>query len=183
MPRLGRPGVPLAVVGLARALGRPALPRALVALWWIPVPDFLVNRLAPGLETIVPWLCAGAAQALGIDASWTRGSEFHPAAGGRLFGPGGALLFDPADGGLPLAVVLAGLGWYRAAGHGGPLARCAASALRVAPWAIPIQALGLVATCAVAIAGSPFGAGLLLHYGLWMAAAGGFHLRARRTPP
>jgi len=171
MARLGRPGIPLAVVGLARALGRPSPPCALVALWLIPVPDALVERLSPGLEAAVPALAAAVARAFGAQAEWI---------GGRLVAPAGALAFDAADGGLPLVWVLAGLGWYGAAARRGPLRDAGLAALRAAPWALAAQLLGLLAASGLVVAGRPAAAAVLLRDGVWSAAAAFGLWRAQR---
>ena len=173
MTRLGRPGIPLAMVGLARALGRPALPRALVAAWMIPLPNFITHALSPGLEALVGKGAAVLAHALGLHVSF---------ADGQLSGPAGALALEPADGGLPLAAMLAGLAWYRAASSDAPLRAAARAALRAAPWGLAAQTVGLCIACALAIAGAPGTAADILHNGVWLAAAAVFLLRARSRP-
>jgi len=173
MARLGRPGIPIAMVGLARALGRPSLPRALLAVWMIPVPDAITKALSPGLEAAVGMGAAALARALGVDASF---------ADEQLVGPSGALALEPADGGLPLVALLAGLAWYRAASSDAPLGAAVRASLRAVPWGFAAQAAGLVFACALAIAGAPRAARDLLHHGVWMVATAIVLLRARSSP-
>ena len=173
MARLGRPGIPLAMVGLARVLGRPALSRALVAIWMIPVPDAITNALSPGLEAVVGMGAAALARGLGVGASF---------ADEQLVGPAGPLALEPADGGLPLAAMLAGLAWYRVASSGAPLGATAHASLRAIPWGFAAQAVGLGFACAIAIAGAPGPARDLLHHGVWVVTAAIVLLRARARP-
>ena len=175
MARLGRPGIPLAIVGLARVLGRPTPARALVAAWMIPVPDVLTDALAPGLESAVGAGAAALARGFGLDASF---------ASGRFSVPAGTLVLEAADGGLPLAALLAGLGWYQAASSGSSLRAAARAALRTALWALPAQAAGLSLACGLAIARAPTLARAVLHCVAWGAAAAiaVLHLRGRAEP-
>ena len=65
--QIGRLGVPLAAVGLARLLGRPALPGALLACWLVPFPNALLRVASPGLEALLLDLAARGAALLGAD--------------------------------------------------------------------------------------------------------------------
>jgi len=171
MARLGRPGIPLAILGLSRVLGRPTPARALIAAWMVPVPDALVNALSPGLESAIAAAAVALARGFGVDASFTDG---------QLAGPAGALVLGAADGGLPLAVLLGGLGWYRAASSGASIGAAAVAALRSAPWALPVQIVALCLACGLALAGASGLAADLLHYGVWMAAMAAAWIGGRR---
>jgi hypothetical protein len=171
MVRLGRPGIPLAILGLSRVLGRPTPARALVAAWMVPVPDALLNALSPGLESAIAAAAVALARGFGVDASFTDG---------LLAGPAGALALGPADGGIPLAALLGGLGWYRAASSGASIGAAAVAALRSAPWALPVQIVALCLACGLALAGASGLAGDLLHYGVWIAAMAAAWLGGRR---
>lgn len=173
MTRTGRPGIALAAIGLARALGRPSLPRAGIAAWIVPVPSALQNAVAPGLAALV----AGAvvqAGALAGAAGRVDGSHV-----GRLVleAPGGSLDLFPGDGGLPLAWTLAGVGWFAVVWRGGSIGSALASAARFALAAIPLQLAALALACGATLVGaSGFGRALLDHFvpaaalgALWLA--------------
>jgi hypothetical protein len=168
MPRLGRPGIVLAVLGLARVLGRPSPARALLAAFAIPVPYALSSALGPGLALLAAHATAAAAHAAGGAVELLRSDEAV-----RLAGAHGSLTLGPADGGLPAIALLAGLGWYRAARRGAPVAAAAWTALRWAPLGLAAQALLLAAAAGVFLAGVPAGARGILDHGLWAVAAVG----------
>jgi hypothetical protein len=129
-PRIGRIAIPIAVLGMARALGHPSLATASLALFVVPLPFTVATIASPELESALAQTAAGLAQRAGAD--WTvSGATVYTARGSlRLAGP---------DLGLPLAHLLAGLGW------------CAAPRLREKPlhaicwalWALPAQGLAL----------------------------------------
>src|SRR5690606_27207394 len=132
--RLGRLGIPLAVVGMARALGRPPLATALLALWMIPPPARVLTALAPGLEQAMAHAAAALAGALDVPA---RAAPYG------LVLAGSTLELFAADGGIPLVVYCAGIGWWRAVRAGGGPRAALASAARYAPFGGLAQAAGL----------------------------------------
>lgn len=162
MSRFGRPGIALAAVGLARVIGAPGLPCALLAAFVVPIPRALLDAL-PGLVEL-----AGT----GIAAASARGFELsaRPVLEGiELAAPTGALHVGPEHGGLPLAALLSGLGWYAAVRRGASVRAAAATALCWAPWALVIQPLGLVVAAGLLVAGVPRAAGVLLEPGVTLA--------------
>lgn len=161
MPRLGRPAIPLAVVGLARLLGRPSPARALLALWIVPVPTVL-TRAAPQLQIALGELVERWAGGLRLERAGDHVS---------LVAAQGALPLLPSDGGIPLAALLAGLAWYGAARRGGSLAQAAGQALRWAPWALPIQVLALALAVGLLQIGQPAAARAWLDHGVWALVA------------
>jgi len=131
---LARVAIPLAAFGLARALGRPLLAVATLTTWWLPVPNTFVALTSPGLESALVVAAAALWKALGV----TLRLE-----GSRVVGMHGMLALEAADGGLPLAAVLSGLGWYAATLRG----RALGSRLRTAgAWAVlalPVQVFAI----------------------------------------
>lgn len=173
LPRLGRPGVPLAMFGLARALGRPSLAVSLLALWVIPPPFALVKALSPGLETGLAWSAATIAEARGSQTLLTP--WFLEVGGARL-------PLGPADGGLPLAAYLAGLGWWAGGWTGGGIREAARRAVRMLPLGFVAQALGLTLAFALLLAGAPEPARVLLDQLPWpVLALALFALRPQRA--
>lgn len=173
MTRLGRPGLPLAIVGMALALGRPVLPIALLACWAVPPPKALLTALSPGLESALAWAAVGVTRSLGGTASFVKDD---------LLLNDASLLLDAPDGGLPLALALGGLAWWSVARHAGGTRECAAAALRLAPWGLVAQAVLLcfaMATLAAARTGA--GARALLDHGAWAAIALALLVTARRA--
>jgi hypothetical protein len=160
--RLGRPGIPIAVTGMALALGRPSLATALLACWWIPPPAALSKALAPGLESGLAWIAARAAEAQGLSAVATP----------HALEIGGAKLeLVPMDGGLPLAVYLAGVGWWGALHAGGGIREAFGAALRGVPLALAAQALGLGLAFASLASGGASAARMLLDLWPWPVLA------------
>jgi hypothetical protein len=134
--RLGRLGLPLAVIGLSRAFGLLPQRTALLALWWVPLPHALVSLLSPALETA--WL-HGIAWPLDLIGADIRVEAALARAGAA------ELALSAPDGGLPLAALLSGLGWYTSARLGDGLWRCLRRSASWALLAFPLQvtALGL----------------------------------------
>lgn len=172
MPRLGRPGAPIAILGMARVLGRPSPLRAASSLFMLPPPKLLMQAL-PGLHGIF------AALAVHLHGDLARvGDDLRF----------GALLLplEPADGGLPLCALLAGLGWIAAVRRGAALPAAARAALIGALLALPIQAAALCAALALLLAGHPDAARALLSHAPWLLCAGGglyrIHLAQGRAP-
>jgi hypothetical protein len=150
MPRLGRPGIVLAVIGVARMTGRPPLGAALLALWLVPLPTQIVEALAPGLDGLVARAIAGIATLAGaevhVDASRVTAL--------RLAAPASSLDLYPGDGGLALAWNFAGIGWFIGVRRRLPLASAARVALRWMLAALPLQALALAIACSAALFGA-----------------------------
>jgi hypothetical protein len=177
MTRTGRPGIAIAAIGLARALGRPSLPRAAVAAWIVPVPSALQNAVAPGLA----WLAAGVVARVGVLAGIPVLVDASKA--GRLVfeAPRGALELFPGDGGLPLAWTLAGVGWFAVVQRGGTAGPALRRAVRFAIAALPLQLAALALACGSVLVGASalgrtlldqlvLGAGLAA---LWLALRSG----------
>jgi hypothetical protein len=161
-PRFARPGVALGALGLALARGRPPLRGALLALWTVPVPTFLIRLTSPWLES---GLLLGAGSVLAAAGA--------PLAveGSRALGPAGFLEVQAPDGGLPLAALLSGLAWHRGLRRGDPPG---ATARRIAGWALlalPTQAFAVLVACALTAAGEPAAARLLLTHAPWAATS------------
>ena len=161
MPRVGRPGIALSVIGLARMTGRPSLRCALLALWVIPFPTQIIEALAPGLDAVVANLSAHVATALGVAA---HVDASHVVAL-WLVVPAGRLELFPGDGGVALAWTFAGLGWFVAVRSEATLTEAARIALRWMVAALPLQAAALALACAMALLGRPgLGRALLDHF-------------------
>jgi hypothetical protein len=151
--RLGRVGIPLAALGAAHALGRPSLAVAALACFLVPTPFGVTAAFQPTPETAVAALATSVARGLG--AAWTQGGASVHTAGGslRLTGP---------DLGLPLAQMLAGLGWCAAVAARDALPRGLLRAARWACWAVPAQLAALMAGFAcLALAGADAARGFL----------------------
>ncbi len=163
MPRIGRPGIALSVIGLARLTGRPSLRCALLALWVIPLPTQIIEALAPGLDAAVAQLSAYIATALGVAAH----VDASRVVALWLVVPSGRLELLAGDGGLPLAWTFAGLGWFVAVRCEAPLAAAMRTALRWTVAALPLQAAALAIACTLALLGRPaLGRSLLDHFPL-----------------
>lgn len=177
MPRVGRPGLVLAVIGLARLTGRPSLGCALLALWLIPLPTQLIEALAPRLDAVVASAAAHIATAMGVAAHVEPGHVDTL----LLVGPAGRLDLLPGDAGLPLAWTFAGLGWFAAVRR--RLSSSAATRL-AGRWmlvAIPLQAAALAAACVTTLLGRPvFARAVLDHFPLGAVLLG--LVWATRTP-
>jgi hypothetical protein len=161
--RWGRAALPLAVWGGFRLLGVGGLATAALALFIVPIPHELNELSSPALETGLARVAApvgrlfGAAPQVRMPPQLLVGEE--------------TLALTPADGGLSLAALLAGLGWYA----GLSLREgAAASARRALVWAalgIPLQALAMtVAVALAAVSGASAGRAWLSH-GVWPLVA------------
>jgi hypothetical protein len=145
--RLGRYGIPAAVLGLALWLGRPSPARALLASWWIPVPNAVQSGLFAWLSAAAgKWLASGLAAGSGGE-SIEAGPVSLPRIAGVELGAG--------DLGVQLCWFLAGLGWYAAASRGAGVTLAAGAALRSGLLGIPLQMLALGAVAALALLGNP----------------------------
>lgn len=160
--RLGRPGIPLGIIGMARVLGRPSLATSMLALWVIPPPSLLSEALSPGLEGGLAWLAAGAGEALGLPAV----SSSH-----TLEIAGSTVEIRPTDGGIPLAIYFAGLGWWSAVRAGGGVRDALRAAARIVPLGFVAQALVLCLAFALLAGRAPTAARTVLDHGAWLALA------------
>jgi hypothetical protein len=174
MPKLARPALPLAVIGLCRALGLCAPRTALLAIFFVPVPYAACSFASPALERL--WF--GAAVALlrpaGAEVAIEASRDF-------LFdvaGAGGSLAVRSWDGGLPLAVLAAGLAWYGSL-PAGSLRRTGLAALAGLGLQAPI-ALAAVALLAAGHAGA--GAAVRDH-AFWAVALVGLVCAERAVGP
>lgn len=173
LARMGRLGIPLGTLGMARALGRPAFATSLLAFWMVPPPYALARALSPGLEQGAAWFAARAAEARGLPVALGPGS---------LDLAGATLALAPTDGGLPLVFYLAGVGWWSAVRAGGGLRAAASSALRFAPFGLLAQAVGLAAACGLLAAGAAGAARALLDAWAWPVLLLAFAWVVRRGP-
>ena len=160
--RMGRPGLALAIFGMARALGRPSIGVALLAFWVIPPPFALSTALSPGLERWLAELMIQVARMFGLNASlgW-RALEIA----------GIQLPLRATDGGLPLCVYLAGIGWWTAVWRGGNLRQAARAAIRMAPLGLVAQAIALVLAFALLLGGAANAARATLDIWPWPVLA------------
>ena len=147
---------------MALAMGRPTLAISLLALWVIPPPFAVSNALSPGLEHGLAWLAAGAAEAGGLHVVLNRRS---------LEIAGATLGIRQTDGGIPLAIYLAGIGWWSAVRAGGGIRDALASAARTAPLGFVAQALLLCIAFALLAGRAPDAARAVLDHGAWPVLA------------
>lgn len=181
MDRLARPALPLAVIGLARLLGRPPLPVALLALGMVPVPSFVLAPVAAMVGPVLAGLAAMICGFLGLSLQ---------AHGATLAGIKGTIELGYGDTGLPLAILLAGLGWYaglRRASTEAPtgdsesvLRQAAHKALRWLPWAIPVQVAAIIGAGIALSLGSVLWSRVLLDCGVWTLTTAVGLVRATR---
>jgi hypothetical protein len=160
---IARLGLPLAIVGLARASGFLRVRVALLSLWLVPIPISVVSATSPEPESTLAALGAGVVGLLGADAR---------ASGPLLLGgPQGQLALRPADGGLVLAWVLAGVGWYLGVRLGVDFIRVLTGSLRWAASALVLQPFAIVLAIGIYALGFPDLARTGLTYLPWLAAA------------
>ncbi|MDJ0865458.1 MAG: hypothetical protein QNK03_05055 [Myxococcota bacterium] len=159
--RFGRPGIPLAILGLAALLGGPRPVRALASAWLVPMPTWLVRNVGPLLSDPV---LAGA-EALGGGPGALSGALTE----GRR-----ELLVAPADVGLQLVWLGAGLGWLSAALRDAPLAGALRRAAAGAAAGLALQVVLLLAAAGLVALGAERVAAAALHQaGTPLALLGG----------
>jgi hypothetical protein len=175
-PRIARPAVGLAALGLALALGHPRPSLALTALLAVPAPSSLVEAWSPGLERAVAHGASWALGLIGVAADVTT------VAGRALLirTAEGNMRLEPSDGGLPLAALLGGLGWYAGARLGLPPTRLLAHGAAHALLAAPLQLAGAVAAIGACAGGAPRAARVLLTFGPALGALAVVWVLARR---
>ena len=159
---IGRLGLALAVVGMARWHGSPRLSVALLAFAAIPVPVTASSYLTPSLESLWAGVAAQFVQLLGGEVSVS----------GPLFrSVGERLELMSSDGGLPLLRVLAELGWYSGVRRGLPGRALLGRAALGAVLAGPIQLIGVTIAVFLLTFGLADVARAWLDHGLWLAVA------------
>jgi hypothetical protein len=131
-----RPALPLAVIGLCGAFGLASTRTALLACWLIPVPHRVLRMLSPQLETCLLRPLTGLLDALGAELRLEDS---------RVLATGFELEVFDFDGGLTLAALLAGLGWYAGLRRGCGLFGTVGRAVLWGALALPIQLLALLA--------------------------------------
>ncbi len=159
---IGRFGLALAVVGMARWHGSPKWSVAVLAFGAIPVPATVVGYTTPSLESLWAGAAAQFVQLLGGEVS----------ASGPLFrSSAGRLELIASDGGLPLLTVLVELGWYAGVRQGlrgwAFLGRVALGAALAGP----IQLIGVTIAVFLLTFGLADVARVWLDNGLWLAVA------------
>lgn len=175
VPRFGRPALALALFGLCRALGLASPATAALALWTVPIPALLHGEpgsvLAAGYAEAAAGLLPGLSAELGA----------HGVA--LLARDGGRLAVDATDGGVALAVFLAGLGWLRGLRTSGTAVGSALRAGGLALAALPLQLLCVGLAASALATGRSETAASLLAVAPWLlgGALGAFFvLRPRR---
>jgi len=163
---IARLGLPVALCGMAALLGRPSLPVAALAFWTVPIPNMLVVAASPWLETAAARFATGVAALFGVSID---------ASGPLLHYADQRLEFTDYDGGVLLAVLLAGLGWYAAvrAGAAGPrgLLTALGRALRWGALVVLLQPAVAVVAVVLLAAGAPKAGARWLETGYWIVVA------------
>lgn len=145
-PTLGLGGGALGFIGVAAWTGRPGLPTALLALWALPVPVFVLEHLSPGLETAWMTATVGVLSKFGVALQQT---------GPVAFGVDGVRVeFFAIDDGLLLAHGMALVGFWSALRRGDAVLQCAARALAFALAGFGLQALVLIAAAGTTAGGN-----------------------------
>ena len=160
--KLGRPGLVLGVVGLARALGHPPLRVAALAAFLVPVPATLARLPEPLLRPLLQEPAVALAGALGASVA---AAPFGIARGEAL------LRVYPHDLGVPLAALFAGAAFAASLvrGAGAQRALFAAGAASLA--AFPVQLGALFVGALVLEARGAAAARSWLDDGPWLLAA------------
>jgi hypothetical protein len=159
---IGRLGLALAVVGMARWHGSPKLSVAILAFGAVPIPFATIVYTTPSLESLWGSAAAQFIQLLGGEVSGV----------GPLFrSPAGRLDLVATDGGLPLLRVFIELGWYSAARQGLPCRALLGRAALGAVLAGPIQLIGITIALFLLTFGLTDVARVWLDHGLWLGVA------------
>lgn len=140
--RGGRVGLVLSAMGLCLATGWASWRAAILLLWSVPVPHVLLD-LAEPLSTgfFLP-------SAIGVARWLGAGVEYHR---DQLVSAAGSLEWSPIDGGLPLALMAAGLGWCHAVRYRASTAAALRRSLQAAALALIVQ-WALVVSVGLALA-------------------------------
>ncbi len=159
---IGRLGLALAVVGMARWHGSPKLSVALLAFGAIPVPVTVISYTTPSLESLWAGAAVQFVQLLGGEVG-VSGPLFRSSAG--------RLELMATDGGLPLLRTLVELGWYSGVRQGLPGRALLGRAALGAVLAGPIQLIGVTAAVFLLTFGLADVARVWLDHGLWLGVA------------
>jgi hypothetical protein len=143
---LGRLAIPLAVFGMACAIGRPEPRIASIAFFVVPPPFSIVSLYSPAGERELAGFAVAAARAVGAD--WSLGDATIRTAAGNL-------QFGAPDLGIPLAHLLAGLGFCAALAGQASIRQAILRGLLWTLWAVPVQLVALGASLAVLAAFGP----------------------------
>jgi hypothetical protein len=176
--RWGRPGVALAMWGMALALGHPRKALAPLALLTVPVPTFVAALSSPQLELAYLRLAETILGPLG--AAFTLAPAGHEIL--RIDAGAASMEYFPADGGLYVATLLFGLACYTAIREGLAPAKFARRLVMWTLLAVPIQAGAVIVAAALLLAGWPEIARLGLSLGPWMLAAAAVSMWLQRAP-
>jgi hypothetical protein len=180
MPKLARPGLPLAVIGLCLALGLASWRTSLLALWIVPVPYAVCSLVSPGLELLWYDGAVGLVNAVtgaGLAIAPSRDFLFDVVAGA------GTLAVRSWEGGLPLAALLAGLGWYAGRLQGATAGRGLRKAGLAGVVGLLLQAPIVAVSVALLAAGEVGAAGAVRDHAFWLVAAGGLLWAERAAVP
>lgn len=170
---IGRLGLVLGAIGLARWQGHPRLAVMALLLFAIPLPGTVLAMPSPSLESALARFAAAFLGLLGLPVE---------AVGFSLLTPTGRIDLSPADGGALLAVALAALGWYAAARAGAAIPEAAKRALLWALLAVPIQPLVVLLGAGLLAAGLPHVGERWLTEGAWLLVAAIGLARIHRAP-
>jgi hypothetical protein len=173
--KLGRPGLVLGVLGMARALGHPPLRAAALAVFLVPVPAALARLPEPLLRPLLEQPAAVLASALGAAV------EARPLGIAR----GEALLrVYPHDLGVPLAALFAGAAFATRVVRGASAPRALLAAGGASLLALPAQLAALLVAALLLDSRGAEVARRWLDDGPWLLAAVGALVvfeAARRT--
>lgn len=171
-PRVGRPALAVAALGLSLIRGHPQPGMATLGFLGIPLPSVALAVFSPELERTLGSLAAACVSSLGGTLELIEAGGL----GAHLVSNGLVLRLSPGNAGLPLAVLIAGLTWYEGVRRGEPLQalllRCASRALLF----VPVATLGVIVAGTVLAAGHADVAWFVLNHGPWVAIVGCFLL-------
>jgi hypothetical protein len=169
---LARLGLPSVFVGVALLAGRPAAPVAALSLFAVPPPTVVLVQGSPGLESWIAGLASLPFRALGAPLE---------AGGPLLRAPSGRIELTAFHTGIPLAILLAELGWYAGLRRGAAaFPSLAGRALLCAAAAPALQIAGVALAIGLLLLGPARLARLWLDYGLGLAIAGASIARIER---
>ena len=159
---LARLSIPLCFLGISCIAGWPRFRTAALGFWVLPPPTFVVSLPSPGVESLLARLAAQVLQVFGANVN---------ALGPVLESHDLRLELTVASAGVPSAVLLAQLGWYRALSRDASFLGSIQNAALWAVGAIPLQVLGVLAATIALIAGRPAWGQVGLEQGLGFLVA------------